>query len=202
MTTKNGGRPANYTREQVRFALERLFAPAGRVPTDLLQVPVGEILPILTTVFGISPTVRPEPLQAVIDDLFAEFVERQRKDDRARLPLRQLQKMSELNTALDNALIDIFTAENDALARAEFESLRRADAEKDCMKQKLDDAEAEIAAARAETIKTSEALRMREVELASAAAEITSLNARLAHLDGRIATYVHLDTLLMSAKGV
>ena len=200
MTTKKGGRPANYTREQVRFALERLFAPAGRVPTDLMQVPIGEVLPILATVFGISPTVRPEPLQAVIDDLFAEFVERQRKDDRARLSPRQREKMSELNTALDNALIDIFTSENDALARAEFESLRRADAEKDRLKQKLDDAEAELAAARAETIKTSEALRTREAELASAAAEIASLKARLAHLDGRIATYAHLEGLLISAK--
>jgi predicted nucleic acid-binding Zn-ribbon protein len=108
--------------------------------------------------------------------------------------------MSELNTALDNVLIDIFTSENDALARAEFDSLRRADAEKDRLKQKLDDAEAELAAARAETFQVSEALRTREAELDSAVAEIASLSARLAYLDGRIATYAHLESLLIAAK--
>lgn len=192
MGTNKGGRPASYSREQVRSALEFYCARAGRVPTNLSQIPVDEILPILVERFKVSATVRPESLQAVIDDLFAEFVERQRADDRARLPSRQIARVRLLSEALEAALVETLTEENDALARAQFDTQRRVDAEKDALKQEIDIAKRELA----EKISVENALK---AELDRAAAlntahlgEISDLRLAMAKLQGRLETFEKL----------
>lgn len=141
---KAAGRPASYDHTHVRAALEMWCGQFGRVPTHLHGVAAAEILPILSVRFGVRETIRQDSLQKVVDDLFGEFVARQRADDRAALPAGQLERITMLTTALGDALVDAFTAENGSLARAQFDTIRKADVEKDALKQRLNEAGREI----------------------------------------------------------
>lgn len=134
------GRPASYSREQVRDVLTEMFRSAGRVPTDLPQVSVSDVLPVMSARFGTSEKVRPESLQSVIDDIFDEMVQHQRAQDRSHLTEGQRDQMSLLTACLDAALVEAFTKENDRLARAQFEIVKRCDGEKDFLKEELSEA--------------------------------------------------------------
>lgn len=189
MAANKGGRNATYTLQQVRFALEKIFAERGRVPTDVAQIPASDVLPILTSIFDISPTVRPESLQKVIDELFDEYVDRQRQDDRARLPARQKDRIGGLMTAFENAIIDGFTVENDFLARAQFETMRTADSEKDAVRQELFRVKEALALALDEKVELSAEIDRCKQVVAVQSAELMELKLKIAHLEGQVTAY-------------
>jgi len=183
---KSGGRPASYDHAQVRTALEMWCSQFGRVPTQQDRVSGDDIHAILMARFGVSDTIRPESLQKVVDDLFEEFVARQRSEDRAALPQRQKTCITGLAEALEIALVDAFRAEYEFLAKSQFETIRRSDAEKDSLKQKLDEARREIEDLSDEVARLRTEVEAARAEGAAALAEAAALRLENAKLMGRL----------------
>ncbi|AWB47589.1 hypothetical protein HYN69_02880 [Gemmobacter aquarius] len=92
-------------------------------------------------------------------------------------------------TAFENAIIEGFTVENDFLARAQFETMRTADAEKDAVRQELFRVKEALAVALHERAELSAEIDRCKQVVAVQSTELMDLKLRIAHLDGQVAAY-------------